>query len=272
MLIKSINDYQKDTLEYAIKLLKRNTPLSIIKKKTHLNYNEILYLVRLYNINYSLKNNLPSYTLDNNRIGIIADTHLGSTNENYHYLDLAYNYFIKHNIKNVIHCGDILQGPIDPITMTIQEQTKSLVKRYPKSKLVTTYLLCGNHDLHVFEDDEELFSEMFSRKDIKYLGTKESYIEWSNKLFLIQHFISKYNIDLPYVKPVVKFSGHHHFFKINKKYYDDIYVPSLSDDIKKEGESPAFLEALIENNTLYIEKKNVNKRVENVGLVYKKKM
>ena len=132
MLIKSIYDYNRDVLDYTIKLLKRNTPLNVIRKKTNLNYNEILHLVRLYNINYSLKANLPSYTFNTNHIGIIADTHLGGMKENLHYLDLAYNYFIKNNIKTVIHCGDIIQGPIDPKRKSIEEQTNALIKNYPK--------------------------------------------------------------------------------------------------------------------------------------------
>ncbi len=272
MLIKSINDYNIESLNYAIKLLKRNTPLKAIRKKTNLNYNEILYLVKMYNINYDLNDNLPSHSFSTNHIGIIADTHLGSINGNPRYLELAYDYFIKHNISTVIHCGDIIQGPVEPFKMGIEEQTNALLRYYPKSKIVTTYLLCGNHEIRTFERNDELFKQLFTRKDIKYLGTKEAYVSLLNRLILIEHPITKYDISLPDVKPAVKISGHHHFFTVKRKNYDNIYVPSLSDDIKKEGESPAFLEATIDSDTLYIEKKNVNTHIENVGLVYKKRM
>jgi predicted phosphodiesterase len=273
MLIRSINDYNENNLNYAIKLLKRNIPISVIKKKTHLGYNEILYLVRLYNIKYDLRANLTPYTFETKKIGIISDTHIGSTKENEKYIHLALEYFIKHGISNIIHLGDAIQGPIDPKILELEEQTKAIARIFPKTKLLTIYLLCGNHEVRAFEDNEEIFNQLFARKDIKYLGTKESYIKWCNHLFLLQHFISKYEIDLPFKKPTAKISGHHHFYTVKKKTgFDDIYVPSLSDDIKREGESPAFLEATIDNNELYIEKKNVNRRVENVGLVYKKRI
>ena len=264
---KSIADFNNNEINYTSKLLQSNTNIKAIRKKTGLQKNEIHFLADYFHIDYDFENNLPIYTFNDSKIGIISDTHIGSKFENKRYIDIAINYFIKNNISKSIHCGDMFQAIIEPMKYGLQRQMNTALKEYPQTKQVTNYVLGGNHEFHFMEREEELFYYLFTRKDMKYLGLKEAYIKWKNKLIKIEHPITKFFIDLPKVEADMTIEGHHHFFTVKK---NSIYVPTLSDDIKKPNEKPAFLEATLDNNTLYIEKINVSNKIESKKLVYKK--
>lgn len=266
---KSIIDFNSEEINYTLKLLKNNTNIKSIRKKTGLQRNEILFLADHFHIDYDLETNLPCYTFNDNTIGIISDTHIGSKFENRKYIDLATNYFIKNNIHKVINCGDMFQAIIEPMKYGLQRQINVGLKEYPYSKVLTNYVLGGNHEFHFMERDEELFYYLFTRKDMKFLGLKEAYINWKNKLIKIEHPITKYFINLPNIEPNMTFDGHHHFFAVKKGH---IYLSTLSDDIKKPNEKPSFLEATLDNNYLYVEKIEVSKKIDNKKLVYKKKI
>lgn len=49
-------------------------------------------------------------TINDNRMVVMADAHLGSIQADMHLIDLTYNYAIKNGIRNVVFAGDFIQG------------------------------------------------------------------------------------------------------------------------------------------------------------------
>ena len=267
MLRRSIYDFKPEEINRVVKLLKSNYPIKAIRKKTGIDFNDILFIAKLNKINLDPKF-LSQFDIYDRTL-IIADNHLGSPYEIRKYLDFVYNYAVVHNIRTILHCGDLLQGIIEPNKYDLDKQIDMFLKYYPKIKNMTTYLLCGNHEFRSFINNEEAFNEFFSRKDIKYLGFAKAYLRYHEKFISLTHYISKYYIDIPYIKSFVEFAGHHHYLKVDK---NQIYVPTLSRDLKKKNNKAGLLEMYTDRGHMIVEAKEVSNRVNNKGIIFDKRM
>ena len=268
MIKGSINDFTVEEVYRTVKLLKSKAPIRAIRGKTGLDFNDILFLANKNNISLEAKD-MCQYNINDKRVLVIADNHWGSLYEIRKYLDYVYNYAVINNIRTVLHAGDSIQGIIEPNKYDLEKQTSTFVKYYPRIKSITTYLLCGNHEYRSFKNNDEAFNEFFSRKDIKYLGFGKAYLSYHDKYISLAHYISKYYIDIPYIKSFINFEGHHHFLKVDK---NNIYVPTLSKDLKKKDSNPGLLEMYVEDNNVIVESKEVNNRVNNRGIILKKRL
>ena len=268
MLKSSISDFSEEEKNRVVNLLKSNIPIKTIRKKTGLDFNSILFLAKCNDIHIDSKD-MCQYNIDDNRVLIMADNHLGNKYEKRKFLDKVYNYAIRNNIRSVFHSGDAIQGNIDPKTMDLDRQVDTFVKSYPRDRNITTYLLCGNHEFRAFKYGEDMMQYMFSRKDIKYLGFGKAYLNYHNKFISLSHYISKYYIDIPYTKSFIDFAGHHHYLKVDK---NQIYVPTLSRDLKKKDNYSGFLEMYLDNDNIIVEAKEIYNKIDNRGIVLKKRL
>jgi predicted phosphodiesterase len=114
---------------------------------------------------------------------LIGDTHMG----NHHYESSAlkefYRYCAKQGIKNVYHCGDLVDGlhvhpgsEFEQYALGFSEQVKDVVENYPHFKNVKTYFILGNHDLFFYKTAGANIGDLISkeREDMICLGRDEA--------------------------------------------------------------------------------------------------
>lgn len=122
-------------------------------------------------------------------IGLISDTHLGSTAERLDILEYAYSVFKDAGIAHVFHTGDVSDGNgnVYPghqnhIHCRGDDQLAYVIAKYPKREGITTHFIAGNHDLKDFQKSgvdpmgklitgfENRGKFIPGRKDLDYLG------------------------------------------------------------------------------------------------------
>ena len=185
----------------------------------------------------------------------ISDTHIGSYLEKIYYLDAVYEYAEKYNIRDIVHCGDLLHSNkqfVDPELFGAQKQLEHLIEVYPSDDKITNHILLGNHDNHLLKNNEQYFRLLRSRKDFNILGFKKAYIKWGQFLFSVNHPINNYRLNLE--KKNVDFSlhGHHHDLKVVGS---RVYLPTLSMNVMYYGEGtpfPGFIHVFKEDDTIMI--------------------
>ena len=242
----------KDNIHYQI-LLKR-------LKRQRLTLEEEKILVSLADIN------------DNN-ILIISDTHLGSLNENYNYLDLVYEFATKNNYNTILHGGDFMQGSCKPAIpyQNLDDQIYTVIEKYPYDKNIKNYILLGNHDYFLVRKYGDITSYFDTRDDLNIIGIKKVYLNWYNYLITLNHKVPKFDLDMPRIESLINFAGHRHEISVLE---NTIYIPTLSDDIKYYGKVnyPGFITAKIEDDNLSVESYNIidNKIKENKLILQKK--
>ncbi len=127
--------------------------------------------------------------------GVISDTHLASVAERLDLVNLAYDTFQSHGVKQVFHIGDLTDGSHSyrghmnfVKVYGSQAQAQYVIQKYPRKEGMTTYVISGNHDLDNYDKDKvdrlSLVTNGFDhegkhydgRKDIVYLGQYAHYI------------------------------------------------------------------------------------------------
>lgn len=157
----------------------------------------------------------------------IADTHIGHSKYNMHYLDIIYEYCKKHNINIVLHCGDLLHGH-KQCCISPQEQLETVLENYPNDPSILTFLAFGNHEDSFLEQYGINLKAVFerTRDDIIPLGYGECII----KIDSVKDNIVISHINHSFESNGVRLSGHSHRYKfIADDYNPLINVPTLSD-------------------------------------------
>lgn len=254
---------------------KKNGDLSKIISRTKLSRNEIISI--LYELGIC-KKELATYVaktnISNQEIIVISDTHIGSVYERIDYLNLVYNYAKENNIHHIIHGGDLLQGTYKPVNKkynNFNSQIKHFEEVYPEKKNITTHILFGNHDYHVFLKHEESFKIISKKAKFDILGFKKAYFRLGKFLISINHEIESYKMKIPYIESDINLVGHSHDLKVKG---NDIYIPTLSDDLKVENSVPGFILINIIDNELIIKHIDIDDgillRPEKLLKLYKK--
>jgi predicted phosphodiesterase len=126
------------------------------------------------------------------KIGVVSDTHFGSTFTAEQELHSFYELLKSKGVSKVLHIGDLTDGWYQSRATSIFEQTavgfsnqlKYFVSHYPKIKGITTYAITGNHDqTHMFNGGAnigELVAQL--RDDFVYLGHNHAYFKISDKI------------------------------------------------------------------------------------------
>lgn len=122
--------------------------------------------------------NIIRIKLDKN-IGIIADTHLGSTTDSLRKLNLMYDEFEERKIKQVFHAGDLVDGEriyrghSRHIKIHgFEAQANYAIRFYPERDGIKTYIISGNHDMSFYKDaGADIVKKICSyRKDLEFAG------------------------------------------------------------------------------------------------------
>lgn len=210
--------------------------------------------------------------INENKIIIISDTHIGSALENIDYLHIVYEYALKNNIKTILHGGDLLQGTYTNVLKEYQNmlnQINHLITDYPYHPFIRNKIILGNHDFHIFRKNPNL-QEYLTREDFVILGIKKVYFDWQNNIISLSHSCPKYHIEIPNIKTLINFCGHSHKFAIHHD--TKIMIPTLSDDLKDSNSNSGFLVATLSNEELYMELMEITKENISKKLVYQKKI
>lgn len=183
-----------------------------------------------------IKENIASQVFNEQKLGIIADTHIGSKKENWQYIEAAYETFHQEKITSILHLGDIFEGYPVHYKQNIKEfqkksfqQIESFTKNYPKG--FQTFGVLGNHDDMLNSVKINLQKEIATaRPDFTIVGRSLAYIKCQDKLISLKHPVFKRKNELLnyYGNCYLHLFGHSHLYeleRINAK----LKVPTLSD-------------------------------------------
>jgi predicted phosphodiesterase len=126
------------------------------------------------------------------KIGVVSDTHFGSTFTAEQELHSFYELLKSKGVSKVLHIGDLTDGWYQSRATSIFEQTavgftnqlNYFVNHFPKIKGITTYAITGNHDQTHFYNGGANIGELVARlrDDIIYLGHNHAYFKISDKV------------------------------------------------------------------------------------------
>lgn len=115
----------------------------------------------------------------NFKIGVIADTHIGSKYFDSKALNAYYDICEEEGIDRVIHAGDLFDGSsvyayheLDQDLVGYKNQFNWIVRNYPKRKNIYTFIISGNHDMNIFKKESinPIMELAKVRNDIIYSG------------------------------------------------------------------------------------------------------
>jgi hypothetical protein len=195
------------------------------------------------------------------RIGLVADTHLGSSTAREDILHLAYDHFEREGITKVFHAGNIVDGYIpringaETIVTSIDDQAQYVIDNYPQKKGIKTYYITGDDHEGWWQKEGfnfgaylEMLAERQGRKDLRYLGHVEADVELLNArtkkgcIMKVQHpgggasYAKSYHQQKQAEslqggeKPAILIQGHHHVY--NKTIDRNIHmlqIPGMQD-------------------------------------------
>ena len=266
-------DFTKEEKDQIANLYYQNISIKEICGILNLEFYEVLYYITKVERNSQIINEMVAcQSFDDQKLIAIADTHIGSSLENFEYIHNTYNYARKNKVKKILHLGDLIQSTYKPVSgkYTNQErQIEHLIYDYPKLGGIETYILLGNHDYNTFSKNPELLELVQERKDFHILGFYKVYIDWQGNLVALSHRTPKYKIHIPNAPRLLDLKGHSHKLTVQR---NEIHAPSLSDDMKGDGK-PGFL--LMEHNPDEIDiysKELIGDQIKNRGKILTKKI
>lgn len=182
-------------------------------------------------------------SINDDKVLIISDTHIGSEYENHYFMSNAYNYAINNNIRTVIHLGDLIEG-------TVRENRRSLSYDDAKKELerainyvcyygIETKLLLGNHDFSIinkyaYPSFQNLVYNFFAtNRLLSVLGLGRVILDWNGVKIKLNHNISEKLLTYENSDFVsdIDLLGHAHWYYISEN-KNAISVPSLSNELK----------------------------------------
>ena len=166
------------------------------------------------------------------KLGIVSDTHLGSSCQQITLLHEAYKIMKDKGVRKVLHIGDLTDGNGKQFKGQVYEMflhgadsiADYAIKNYPKIKGITTYIIGGSHDYSFFKEDGTDILQRIGEKrsDIKYLGMFGAYINIGKICIYVMHgsggvaYARSYRMQKiieqfpPEKKPNMLFLGHYH--------------------------------------------------------------
>ena len=194
-----------------------------------------------------------SFNVNGNKLLIIADTHIGNIQENFNYIDQAYETGLKEGVVSCIHLGDLFQGNFSVRDKSISYQLNAFEKYYPKVNEFITNLAMGNHEKGMFDEVPEAFDVLKTRQDFNVVGYRRVYFTWNNYMFGMSHKIDKFGNEFSSEDTALDISGHGHVLKIKSN--SSLKVGTLSDNMMPQYKDalPSFLIATLEDDFLYID-------------------
>jgi len=203
--------------------IKLNELLEEVSKRGFISTRKELIIDRTYKFARKLK---PF------KIGIIADTHIGSTCQQITFLHEAYKIMKVEGVKKVLHAGDLTEGNGKQFKGQMYEMflhgadsmVDYIIKNYPQIKGITTYIIGGSHDYSFYKEDGTDVIKRIAEKrpDIKYLGMFGAFLQLGRISTYLMHgsggvaYARSYRMQKiieqfpPEKKPHILFLGHYH--------------------------------------------------------------
>lgn len=171
------------------------------------------------------------------RFIVISDTHFGSIFESIEYLEMVYEYAIKHGIKYIFHCGDLIEGEEYYDSgrskweyRNIYLQIEHILNDYCYDESIKNIILLGNHDVKSLKvRGIDLNDVLRERSDFISLGYRNGYIKVKDDYIALKHDIKRMLNPNYSLATSLSFSGHTHQYRCK---FDDksvrFIVPTLS--------------------------------------------
>ena len=256
--------------------------MNITEKEVYINIKEIIK---------SGKNIVPNYYYDSNiryelgkekenqieiklnkmdnqfRTLVVSDLHIGDSKADINLMNYVYEYAAKNGIKNILNCGDLIEGIYTSGSKnikTVEEQIDTVINQHPFDKNINVFGVLGNHDFHSYYYDKIDIAKLVhdERYDINFIGYGKGLIKVGMDNILLSHKIRKKNV--PEIKENyrIQLIGHGHEMKT--KAYDvfKLCIPTLSyiSPDSKNKVLPGFMDLRIElekNHFEYLESKHM---------------
>lgn len=254
-LKKNIDDFTQEEKYIVQKLFHENYSIHDISDIASLSYYEVIFLLRKLEEFFDTPRYIAFDTIEDERVLILSDTHMGSIYENMDYLKEAYQYAIDCGIHTTIHAGDLIQSTMANVSEIYQDEVKQMehvVSDYPSVEGMKNYILLGNHDYNTLKKGYPYFEILKQRDDFIFLGFKRAYLNWQDQLISICHPAKKYSLPIPSVENFLNLKGHSHKLSYNK--LKSVQIPTLSDDfIKNKDTKAGFLVGSFDKKKLEID-------------------
>lgn len=276
MLRYNISLFTRAEKEKVFSLYEKEKDIDAIIRETSLFKEEILAILLHKGIpNKELNPYAINTEITEDKILLIADTHLGSQLDNIEYIQMAYDYAREHHIRTIIHLGDVFQSTmrnVDVRYIQVERQIEKALSIFPYYEEITTYFLFGNHDLHLFRKETSFLEECQRIPNLRIIGFKEAYVSWKNAIISLHHPIKKYNLAIPNLQEDLMLYGHRHELNLRG---NKICLSTLSDDTKTYNTGkgiPGFLVASLNEGEIVLENIEIERKWQNRGVILRKKI
>lgn len=216
----------------------------------------------------TVKDYYDNIKITEERILLISDQHLGGEYGDKNYLEIAYNYALKRNIKYIINGGDIIEGNSNQSVRRLKtdEQLDYIKEIYPSNLGIETLYIYGNHDYNIeYFEGKSLREKLKDKNDMTYIGVKHTFIDINGRKIKLSHESEKCYYKLPEYEKELEILGHsHEFVYIEEK--NKLYLPTLSNDFKVSNVKPGFIELIVDEYGFIIRPIEI----ENYGISLKK--
>ena len=107
---RTVYDYDKAGIREILEYYREGFSIKDIAELTNLTYYEVIFLLQKSLTDFDFPSNYIYEEIPDERILIVADTHVGSYKENLDYIREAYKIARELGITTAVHGGDIIQS------------------------------------------------------------------------------------------------------------------------------------------------------------------
>ena len=267
--------FELEDMQLVIRLYEEGYSTREIAKITKLTFQEVVVLLKRLVKDLKVDNYVDYDEIDDSRLLIVADTHMGSRFENMDYIREAYKYAEDHGIHIAIHCGDVIQSTVVNVKreyINEEAQVRHVIEDYPYSDTMKTYVLLGNHDYLSFNKDAKYLELLKTRNDFNIMGYRRIYLNWLGSRISIYHSVKKFLFHMPVLPTSLNLCGHSHMLSYNGK-EDELNVPALCNDmIQNKGAHPGFLIGTKNDESIDLNSFYFTDSLHDEGVVLSKKL
>ena len=206
-------------------------------ERYNLTYNEMLgiiqfgissniSLVQCCYLKELLKKMQCLFKIEDEKIGIVSDTHIGSPFMNWDYIHRAYQLFEEQNINTVLHLGDMFDGYCgntipknskkrNQLVFTCYEQILDFAKNYPNG--FDTFVILGNHDVRLHFLGIDVWDYLLEKRtDVFPLGYGSCLLQFGDFPLFLEHPTDSNILSLASSSDQIVLRGHSHIFRLDK--------------------------------------------------------
>lgn len=211
------------------------------KKSAQLNIEEQEIIKNIYIKNASMLD------LENEKVMLVSDTHMGGIYQRDDYLKFVFDYCKDNGIHTLMHAGDIADGrgtkDGNPAWFKNENEARAnaelVLSNYPTSSELTQYVIAGNHEVFYERENVNFFEELGKKQNVVLMGEGNAFFTVYEYPILLAHDIAPvqdgYSLNL--ISYYLTIMGHSHISRFNN---NQIYLPTLSYNIIHKNEKGGF--------------------------------